>query len=465
MQISLSRRLRKLNNRGVSLVELIVAMAILSIVAVIVYRGILLAAKTNAKANYQHKATTLSQNTMEGLKATDLEDILQQFTYPTYPNGAGTNVNNFKILPSYMLEASTSVVGSWGLTDNTGKAILDADGHISPIVPSISLTGESNGYTKTSDGKYYMYVQNAVLQGIDYDIFVTLDGSAYSQTVTDETKVTASTYNSVVSAQIPKMDATFDGVATDSLEYDTTVLEGMRTTYSDPTLELINRIINVSISSTTYADGKTYSTVSVTYTYNAGPNPASPAHTETTDPVFIFDNKDDPENDLRNVFIFFRPTYGTGTDEIIINNPRDREVGVYLIKLDTASLVYDELDTYRMSVDLWESDAGNDAKATILTNLPKLKINADNSVAQPTNVKYKKGGFETSDKVSKLKVTDITGESSTDRIMDVTVDVFRAGGFSVKDQIEAGKTLAEVEQMYKDAGKNCLATMKSTIRN
>lgn len=49
----------KLNNKGVSLVELLVAISIFSIVVVVIYQGFVLAAKTNSKAKIQYKATLL----------------------------------------------------------------------------------------------------------------------------------------------------------------------------------------------------------------------------------------------------------------------------------------------------------------------------------------------------------------------------------------------------------------------
>ena len=41
---------KKLNNKGLSLIELLIAMTILSIVAVVVYQSIVVSARTNAKA-------------------------------------------------------------------------------------------------------------------------------------------------------------------------------------------------------------------------------------------------------------------------------------------------------------------------------------------------------------------------------------------------------------------------------
>lgn len=67
----------KSNERGYTLIELIVAITILAIIAIPLMHGFVTVARTNAKARKIEQATTVAQNVMEEIKATPLEDLLK----------------------------------------------------------------------------------------------------------------------------------------------------------------------------------------------------------------------------------------------------------------------------------------------------------------------------------------------------------------------------------------------------
>ena len=67
----------KNNERGYTLIELIVAITILAIIAIPLMHGFVTAAKTNAKAREIEQATTVAQNTMEEVKATPIEELVK----------------------------------------------------------------------------------------------------------------------------------------------------------------------------------------------------------------------------------------------------------------------------------------------------------------------------------------------------------------------------------------------------
>lgn len=66
------------NDRGFSLIELLVAVTILAVIAVPLLRGFVTSARTNALARKTSQATTAAWNVMEELKVTPVEEILKK---------------------------------------------------------------------------------------------------------------------------------------------------------------------------------------------------------------------------------------------------------------------------------------------------------------------------------------------------------------------------------------------------
>lgn len=86
------RHRRKLNNVGISLVELIVAMALLMIVTVPILYTFVYSARNNARARLRQQTTAAAQTVMENLKAYSVEKICQDFNDKTFPvSGVGSS--------------------------------------------------------------------------------------------------------------------------------------------------------------------------------------------------------------------------------------------------------------------------------------------------------------------------------------------------------------------------------------
>lgn len=92
----------KKNERGYTLIELIIAIAILAIIAIPLMHGFVTAAKTNAKAREIEQATTVGQNTMEEIKATPIEDLIKDVVPDsaeiTLGNGDTVEMLSYKIV-------------------------------------------------------------------------------------------------------------------------------------------------------------------------------------------------------------------------------------------------------------------------------------------------------------------------------------------------------------------------------
>ena len=67
------------NNKGMTLVEILVAMMILTVVSLVLLRAFVSATKYNKIAKEKQREITLAQSIMESFKAYDMEEIVKQF--------------------------------------------------------------------------------------------------------------------------------------------------------------------------------------------------------------------------------------------------------------------------------------------------------------------------------------------------------------------------------------------------
>ena len=68
------------NNKGLTLVELIVSVAILSIIVLPLLSSFVQATRTNVRAKNKQHAMETAQNILEGLQNTSIEDVACQFS-------------------------------------------------------------------------------------------------------------------------------------------------------------------------------------------------------------------------------------------------------------------------------------------------------------------------------------------------------------------------------------------------
>lgn len=75
--------MKKLNNKGFNMVEIMVAIAVLLILTVPLINYFIASFKTNASAKRRQYATNLAQDTVEEIQGINLEDVLQYYTFDT----------------------------------------------------------------------------------------------------------------------------------------------------------------------------------------------------------------------------------------------------------------------------------------------------------------------------------------------------------------------------------------------
>ena len=75
------------SNAGMTLLEVIVAVSIFSITAIVLLQSFVTSGRINKKSNTYMEATTVAQNIMEEIKAKKFEEVSLAFNYPVDSTG------------------------------------------------------------------------------------------------------------------------------------------------------------------------------------------------------------------------------------------------------------------------------------------------------------------------------------------------------------------------------------------
>ena len=147
----LNKGYKKTSDAGFSLIELLIAVTILSIIVIPLLHMFVTSTRINVKSRQTLRATTVAQDIMEGLKAYTLEEVSAQFEPPEGMNGDTYHYpsNGFYILNSSLIQG--------GVRDLTE----DMAGHVE------------------GDEIYYFGIENLKMQSGEYDALIKLDASTY----------------------------------------------------------------------------------------------------------------------------------------------------------------------------------------------------------------------------------------------------------------------------------------------
>lgn len=154
----------KKNNEGFTLIEVIIAVVIMTIAAIPILHAFSTTATTSGRALVKMRATNAAENIMEDIKGMPLEDIIEKYGDPsvTYPNYAGLNTTDPSVSGGYVPRK-------------------DADGNIIPGGYEFELTARRDsfnkdinevldkGYTATIqiDPTYYPNINTVNMSGFD----------------------------------------------------------------------------------------------------------------------------------------------------------------------------------------------------------------------------------------------------------------------------------------------------------
>lgn len=233
------KKRKQLNNKGLSLVEVIIAIVILAIAVAPTLRLFASSTSFNARSREQQRAITLAESVMESFKAYGMRDLCLQF-------GAGGGGAPFKGVSS---DASTTrFVTS---PSAPGAALLDAEDELNPGI---------------SD--YTFRINGALQEGKKYDI--TIDVSKVSTNKVLKEKAINAYTDAVI--QIPESFLTdafvaISGKAADDLAAKPApadMIAGGVMSIADVQVSSLKRVIDVIAVNTGSGD---MVTLSVTYDY------------------------------------------------------------------------------------------------------------------------------------------------------------------------------------------------------
>lgn len=291
----------KLNNRGMSLVEVLVAMVILSVVSIVFLRTFSYSTMLNQKAGAKQHALTLAQSLMEGFKAYDLDSINSQF--------AATNAADFKL---YSLDGSETkggdyASGYWLKNIAFDESRYDVKIRLSEATPTESTVVTRATLATGEDVNKYndaIFVQDAAEQNKIYDEIIaglTAAGMKASEIPTyatlDKTKLT-------ITGRELKVEITANKVQVQSIyQYQVSGYEFVK---DDDSLGEYNYSGSLSVS------------------YDCYDNTATVGNNA----------------ELQKVYLYYYPAYKhsyngvkeCNSDAITINNASGRSIDVYVVK-------------------------------------------------------------------------------------------------------------------------------------
>ena len=445
------------DNRGITLVELIVSIAILALIVLPFLNAFVTATKTNVKARNKMNATHLATNIMEGIENNSIKTMAYQFNYPSegfdladgfdmadgsnakelyYKNGKYTDVKRFEDVMNAHPEAEN--LDKW-MTSSIHKK------------NNTAFLGDTSSwkFVENKEHKYYFWMTDVKSGTKKYNAMVTVDGKG-------ETNSKVGQYNTIDKvADMSAMDSNYDCMSSDVATIDELVNTLKNRGYSDieSNKDSISRTITLDIT----GGSSTKVTVSYSYKFTSGgqmhvfPEDAAMKQMYTS---VIFDNTSNTANrTLKNIYLFYKPWYTSTAnsdwnsckDTIIINNNDKIDCTVNIVKQNYDDKSSDDEDKYRMYVRVNEkgNNTGN-AHVSICTNLDtNMKDPDSKSKTQPQQAKYMFNSNNTQSTVKKsIKIDDLTKSKTVERLYNVTVDIYDSKTCSTPDKLAGAKKAA-----------------------
>ncbi|MCH5271235.1 MAG: type II secretion system protein [Lachnospiraceae bacterium] len=361
-----SKSRRKLNNQGLSLIEVLVAIIILAIVTGPLLQSLVTGIRLNAKAKEKQRLTTAAQSIMEGLKAYDVEHISMQF------NGWGMR-----------LIANATSYYEEPISDRNGDGTFD-----------VSIDPLNGNFLPASDGRYAFVLVGVKFDGMEgiadkfYDARIDIspntvwnpslagDGSVGLIDVVDMNE-----YLDAVYKQPANMDQSMYALIVQNLldelndknesgdELELHDLEIMAKPENGGAKLTVNKIITVTVSEggdssiniVTIETKYIYEATGFTYTNAAGDEQElefSGEEFAADSGTVVYNNTNTAANGARleNVYIYYYPAYPRyspysssettiATEKIILQN-NTSEKDFYLVKQIDNSISHANLSVY-----------------------------------------------------------------------------------------------------------------------
>lgn len=470
-------------NAGMTLLEVIIAVSIFSIAAIVLLQSFVTSGRINRKSDEYMEATTMAQNLMEEIKAKKFEAVSLAFNYPIDSITGDTRLNFLNTQKDRITNNSLGIREVLKSTNNQNETVYNAvsqykDGmDESKVTASVISTdgGKTYKFNARKKGanasKYYFELTNVKADHGSYDALVEFDGSVdsgYKEKTT--TANTGNGKNDYLAPNISDMDSKTNALLTegkepnkknlsDSLvawfeafspqtESDAKVLDDI---YSHSVKTLTLRIEesggNIKIYGNRKLDPWTWIKSRYADRLREG---ISENIIESSGIMYSTETSEKMEN----IFLFYYPNYNSTSsvnplDRIILDNRMNYEVNFYVSKQSDGQ-THTQENQYRMSLTVKEDPAARNeadwntrpslykAVTKLRTNLDydisggtesaeRLKINQMLLTYQATDSNGVDGPNVTSSAKQVLDCNSLDDREAKDRIYTAKVSVYKDG--------------------------------------
>lgn len=383
---------KKLNNDGMTLMEILIASIIFSLVSLVFLRSFVYAFQLNEQAKQRQYSLVLAQSLMESVKAYGVTSLDEQF-YGQDASGASVP---FKV---------------YNLTDGASKSDPSISGNeriyfLNDVVYESAKFG--NRY------KYDAQIEMKPSTETKYTakLLKTQDVNAYSDAI-------------YVEPDNEQYKVQEDIIAELTAQGNTTTISVL-----DNSKVALARTLNVEISSDDIV------TVTPVFDYTVSDYPitktggiagtASFTGTTTLDPIICYDGATLKLSGtvFQNFYFYYYPAYNC-SDEIYINNESSTLKNLYLLKQESPSLSVTEIDAYEGSYSPSVTIQSSGGSMVVLHNLNK-QLHSDTIVAPaPLITNANPSAVHIS---AEAPWEEKAAETDTVLLYDVTVKVFKSGG-------------------------------------
>lgn len=400
------------NNKGFSLVELIICVAILAVATVPLYQSMTLSTRTNAKAQSKQNATSLAESVMEEIKASSIEEMKTKY------NGTETDAEG-KVIPKTFNLGLTDT-GFFGASGAETTATTRASTAKSKAGSSDRLLTGDPGALKQPF--YVLYKHDAVsTQGEKFDVIATLRSSTYM----GAENANASDANSKKIPKIEEIDSLNQAVITtkEFSKYDKAALDYFQQNGAsiDAGKKIVSKEITIEKKD---SPGAIYDQVSVDCRVIYRDN-STPVHTYQRD-IFsgTFGQPTDVEGGTTkvlplasNIYLFYKKNADIANETItVIDSATKGTHKVYLINQNVGST----LTINGTTVTIKESESGT----------PVIRFYQNSQLDENGNINDASGKHELiTNMTASGSATEghIYNEEASIRIYDVNVSLVKDG--------------------------------------
>ena len=239
---------RKNQNAGMTLLEVIIAVSIFSISAIVLLQGFVTSGKINLKSNLYLEATTVAQNLMEEIKAKSFQDVSLAFNYPFDTDGTTrlTFLNSQKdriesgdlgIREVIKSEDGSSYKGVSQYKDGMDEAKVTA----SVISEDGGKTGKFNPRKKGDNAsKYYFELTDVNMDKESFDVLAEFDGSRSSGYKKKTASGKGDGKNDYLAPNIAKMDTKSNAFLIMPKNWDENAMKQLTTAQASAAVEKMN---------------------------------------------------------------------------------------------------------------------------------------------------------------------------------------------------------------------------------